>query len=79
MTRDSVKRQASALLPKEHGPTQAELNPTSGLDAIIGLEVSNEIVLSRALGQKIDPKNNERYHLEDNPPPIDQPVIICTA
>lgn len=76
LARDSAKRQASALLPQEQALTPAELNPTSGLDAIIWLEVSNDIVLKRALGQMIDSKNNTIYHLEDNPPPVNQPVLF---
>jgi hypothetical protein len=77
LTRDAGKRQASAILPKDHKLTEAELNPTSGLDAILWLEVSNDVVLKRALGQIRDSKGNEIYHLEENPPPSNQPVRFC--
>jgi hypothetical protein len=52
------------------------LNPVSGLDAILWLEVSNDVVLKRALGQTLDSKGGEMYHLEETPPPSNQPVIF---
>jgi adenylate kinase family enzyme len=49
--------------------------PTSGIDIIIRLEINDELALRRALGRRIDPQTGNIYHLEYNPPPVDQQLI----
>ena len=72
--RDTNKPQASAILPKGHAPTSEELNPISGLDALLWLDLPNETAFKRALGQLVDSETKRPYHLDDNPPPANTPV-----
>lgn len=48
----------------------------SGLDLVVMLDVDNETAVKRATGRRFDPITNTTYHLEFNPPPVDQPGIM---
>jgi len=45
---------------------------SGGIDCAIILDITKEEALRRALGRRIDPETGIMYHLEDNPPPVDQ-------
>ena len=47
-----------------------------GIDVALILDVTKEECLRRALGRRIDPTTRIVYHLEDNPPPVDQSPLI---
>lgn len=47
--------------------------PTSGIDLVFLIDIPNEVALSRAAGQMVDPISNEKYHIESDPPPKDVP------
>lgn len=56
-------------------PAEMELPPdsdVSGLDLVIHLTVPNAAVFSRFAGQRQDPMDGRRYHLEYAPPPLDR-------
>jgi len=57
--------------PTEKVPPPKTLIP-SGIDAVIWFDCSRDECLRRALGRRIDLKNNMIYHIQDNPPSIEQ-------
>ena len=40
------------------------------------MDVPKEECLRRAVGRRIDPKTNRIFHLEDNPPPIEESPLM---
>ncbi|KAI8909472.1 hypothetical protein DFJ77DRAFT_472693 [Powellomyces hirtus] len=70
-------RRRSQIAPTD--PQQLEPktgNVQSGLDAVIMLDVPNEVAYDRASGRRIDPVTGKMYHLESNPPPVDDPGLM---
>mmetsp|Transcript_30270 Transcript_30270/g.27561 ORF Transcript_30270/g.27561 Transcript_30270/m.27561 type:complete len:143 (+) Transcript_30270:3-431(+) len=47
-----------------------------GIDCTIVLDVKKEEALRRALGRRLDPQTGTVYHLEDNPPPVDNSPLV---
>jgi len=45
---------------------------SSGIDAVIWFDCSNEESLRRALGRRVDPETNTVFHIQDNPPSIEK-------
>lgn len=43
----------------------------SGIDCVCVVQVDKDSCLKRAFGRRIDPENNDIYHLDENPPPTD--------
>ena len=41
------------------------------LDAVLVLEVADELIVSRIVGRRSDPETGEIYHLQFKPPPAD--------
>ena len=72
----SEKSSAATSTAAASDPSIQRTVPYSGLDAVLLLEVDNEILIKRATGRKIDPVTDIVYHLEFNPPPVDQPGIM---
>ena len=50
--------------------------PESIIDAILFLEVTNDMAIRRAVGRRVDPITGKIYHVEFNPPPADEPVGV---
>lgn len=46
------------------------------MDAAFSLQITKSECLRRALGRRVDPRTNEIYHLDDNPPPFDQSPLM---
>ena len=64
-----------SLIAYTDNPSDSRVGiPSSGLDAVFLLDISNETSLKRSAGQKFDPVTEEKYHIENRPPPIDKPV-----
>ncbi|KAI9311754.1 hypothetical protein BDR26DRAFT_1017305 [Obelidium mucronatum] len=47
----------------------------SGVDAVFLLDIDNETAVKRATGRRLDPVTGIEYHLELNPPPMNQPGV----
>ncbi|KAK2951741.1 putative Adenylate kinase, chloroplastic [Blattamonas nauphoetae] len=68
---DEVKKKGWLLdgFPRTKGQAMAMkalgINPTH----VILLNVADEILMSRALGRRLDPETGKIYHIETNPPP----------
>ena len=73
---DSRTKQRSQIHPQEPKVDPSVENPKSGFDAIVWFEISNETAFKRSLGRRIDSLTRAEYHLEDNSPPLNQPVTI---
>ncbi|TPX63415.1 adenylate kinase [Spizellomyces sp. 'palustris'] len=69
-------RQRSQIVPLEGQPENKASNVTSGIDIVILLDVENDMACKRAAGRRIDPLTGEMYHLETNPPPVDDPGLL---
>jgi adenylate kinase len=42
-----------------------------GLDAVVLIEVPDQLLIDRAVGRRSDPETGKIYHLKHNPPPAD--------
>ncbi|KAI8829998.1 hypothetical protein BJ741DRAFT_367645 [Chytriomyces cf. hyalinus JEL632] len=71
----SAVKKKSLIAPADQKSDAKGPAPASGIDAVILLDVDNETVIKRSTGRRIDPATNIEYHLELNPPPMDQPGI----
>eukprot|EP00899_Mesostigma_viride_P005423 jgi/Mesvir1/14882/Mv25026-RA.1 len=71
------KRNASQLAPPKGLSADEEPAPVAGLDLVVELKVDNseEVLLKRALGRRVDPLTGRVYHLEFDPPPTDDPGL----
>ncbi|KAI9096087.1 hypothetical protein DFS34DRAFT_623887 [Phlyctochytrium arcticum] len=69
-------RRRSQIAPLEGLTNSKPGNVVSGLDTVILLDVTNEMACKRAAGRRIDPLTGEMYHLDTNPPPVDQPGLL---
>ena len=43
----------------------------SGIDAVLVVDVDKNNCLRRAFGRRVDPENQEMFHLDESPPPVD--------
>jgi adenylate kinase len=68
-------RQHSEIEPKDASGKSQDENMKSGLDMVLWLSLSNDISIKRALGQKKDPLTGKVYHLDDAPPPTNEPGL----
>ena len=49
----------------------------SGMDAVFRLSMDDEsLALKRVLGKRVDPETQQVYHLEFNPPPVDDAGLV---
>ncbi|KAI8587012.1 hypothetical protein BDZ88DRAFT_399175, partial [Geranomyces variabilis] len=70
-------RRKSQIAPADTQQQEPKIgNATSGLDAVIMLDVPNETAYDRASGRRVDPVTGKMYHLETNPPPVDDPGLM---
>ena len=46
----------------------------SGIDVVLSIDITNEEVYRRALGRRYDPILKKTFHIETNPPSMDEPV-----
>ncbi|QDZ23339.1 hypothetical protein A3770_10p58570 [Chloropicon primus] len=72
------KENASKIAPPLESKT-ANIDGTlvSGLDAVFRLNMDDEsLALKRVLGKRVDPETQQVYHLEFNPPPIDDAGLV---
>lgn len=58
----------SRLVPPPGGADEPPPPPKPGLDAVIRLDVAEDLVRKRALGRRVDPETGDIYHLELAPP-----------
>eukprot|EP00163_Fabomonas_tropica_P032742 TRINITY_DN8345_c0_g1_i1.p1 TRINITY_DN8345_c0_g1~~TRINITY_DN8345_c0_g1_i1.p1 ORF type:complete len:1720 (-),score=519.06 TRINITY_DN8345_c0_g1_i1:23-5182(-) len=65
----------SKIAPNAAAPEAAEQTLVSGLDAVVILDVEDDLAVRRCTGRRIDPETNTEYHLEFNPPPEDPEFI----
>ncbi|KAL4511584.1 hypothetical protein ABPG72_012429 [Tetrahymena utriculariae] len=61
-------------------PTKVETKPRQlikpGLDLVIYIDIDKKESLRRALGRRYDPLTKQNFHLDDNPPPVDNAPLI---
>lgn len=61
-------------------PTERELiqrRPIRpGMDLIFSIAITKQESLRRALGRRFDSTSKQHFHLEDNPPPVDNAPLI---
>lgn len=61
-------------------PTKAEVIPRSlikpGLDLVFNIQISKTESLRRALGRRYDPMSKQKFHLDDNAPPVDNAPLM---
>jgi adenylate kinase family enzyme len=70
--REIEMKEAEVLVKPTERPPPPKRLISSGIDAVIWFDCSREECLRRALGRRIDEKNNIIYHIQDNPPSIEQ-------
>lgn len=63
-----VKPTPIPVVPRE------KLKP--GIDLIFHVDITKNESLRRALGRRFDSMTKQHFHLEDNPPPIDNAPLI---
>ena len=68
-------RQHSEIEPKDASGKSSDENAKSGLDMVLWLSLLNNVSIKRALGQKKDPLTGKIYHLDDVPPPANEPGL----
>ncbi|KAJ3039877.1 Sperm flagellar protein 2 [Rhizophlyctis rosea] len=75
-TPDDDPRRRSLIAPLPHTTTEPTTpTPQSGIDAVILLDVSNEVAIKRARGRRVDTISGQKYHLEYHPPPVGEPGV----
>eukprot|EP01047_Picozoa_sp_COSAG01_P050190 COSAG01_NODE_5046_length_4528_cov_2.039287_2_plen_827_part_00 len=60
----------SIIAPAPPAPPQPPL--ISAVDAVLRFDVSDDVVVERAAGRRVDPETGAIYHLLHNPPPEDE-------
>jgi len=70
--REREANDAELLVKPTAKPAPPKTLIPSGVDAVIWFDASRDECLRRALGRRIDSQNNMIYHIEDNPPSIEQ-------
>ncbi|KAI9143629.1 hypothetical protein BKA69DRAFT_86943 [Paraphysoderma sedebokerense] len=77
--RDGSSQKRSLIAPpiesKPDAPISGTTTLASGLDAVLLLDVANEIAVKRAAGRRLDPVTGTFYHMEFDPPPLNAPGI----
>lgn len=71
-TREQEIKESSLLVQPTPKPEPPKTLVPSGLDAVIWFNCERKECLRRALGRRIDPGTGTRYHIEDEPPAVDQ-------
>ncbi|KAI8897549.1 hypothetical protein BC833DRAFT_621127 [Globomyces pollinis-pini] len=72
----SQQKNRSLIAPYDMQSDGNATIPISGLDAVLLFDVANEIAISRAAGQTVDPITGQGYHIEFNPPPETVPGLM---
>lgn len=70
--REKEQKEASLLVKPTAKPEPPKTLISSGLDAVVWFDCKREECLRRALGRRIDVSTGNRYHIEDEPPSIEQ-------
>ena len=72
------KERASKIAPPlENVSSNIDGTLVSGLDAVFRLNMDDEsLALKRVLGKRIDPETNRVYHLEFDPPEVDNAGLV---
>ena len=73
------KERASKIAPPlDNKVANIDGTLVSGLDAVFRLNMDDEsLALKRVLGKRIDPETQQVYHLEFNPPPVDDAGLVA--
>ena len=73
---ESRKQRAQVIVEAPVKPPTQKKFIEGGIDCAIKLDISQEESLKRALGRRIDPKTGNIYHLQDNPPPVNDNNLL---
>eukprot|EP00002_Diphylleia_rotans_P024704 TRINITY_DN4882_c0_g1_i5.p1 TRINITY_DN4882_c0_g1~~TRINITY_DN4882_c0_g1_i5.p1 ORF type:complete len:1532 (+),score=313.57 TRINITY_DN4882_c0_g1_i5:124-4719(+) len=73
-THKHVVRKSKILGQSVSSSANIRTAPHSGLDIAIRLDLSDDIVIRRAVGRRIDPATDVVYHVEYGPPPQDETI-----
>ncbi|KAI8620173.1 hypothetical protein BC830DRAFT_1100580 [Chytriomyces sp. MP71] len=68
-------KKSSLIAPADQKMDSKVPPAISGIDAVVMLDIDNETAVKRSTGRRLDPVTEIEYHLELNPPPMDQPGI----
>ncbi|KAH6574351.1 hypothetical protein BASA62_002468 [Batrachochytrium salamandrivorans] len=72
----SAPKSRSLIAPSEPQGDSPPVIPISGLNCVLLLDVDNETVIGRSVGQRVDTITGDNFHIDLNPPPKILPGTI---